>query len=282
MAIPSRSLMVRPVAADPLSQPELLLPTPGRALGLKRAFDFTVALVMFVFALPIIVLTLMLVRMTSRGPGLYSQIRLGRHGRPFAIYKVRTMRQDAERFSGAAWSVPGDSRITPVGRFLRATHLDELPQLWNVLRGDMSLVGPRPERPEFVPQLEQAIPYYRARLLVRPGVTGFAQVQSPPDSDLESVRLKLAYDIHYVRKQSFLFDVRICLATAFKMVGVPFGAIRRAFAFAARETVDNDYKNLAGDYARKKQSHKAPSAAEGSRDAQQPMTLDSMLDPVRS
>lgn len=220
MAIPSRSLMVRPVAADPLSQPELLLPTPGRALGLKRAFDFTVALVMFVFALPIIVLTLVLVRMTSRGPGLYSQIRLGRHGRPFAIYKVRTMRQDAERFSGAAWSVPGDSRITPVGRFLRATHLDELPQLWNVLRGDMSMIGPRPERPEIVAKLRDAVPGYDRRHSVKPGITGFAQIHLPPDTCLQSVKNKLAFDLFYIRNGSFRLGMYVLFATGLKLFGL--------------------------------------------------------------
>ena len=106
-------------------------------------------------------------------------MRLGKNGRPFRLHKIRTMRHDCEKATGPRWAVPGDPRITPLGRFLRQTHLDELPQLWNVLRGEMSLVGPRPERPEFVPDLEQAIPHYRDRLLVRPGVTGLAQVQLP-------------------------------------------------------------------------------------------------------
>src|SRR5439155_12868491 len=119
-------------------------------------------------------LSMLLVKLTSRGPALYTQTRLGRNGRPFTIYKLRTMQHRCESLTGARWSTPGDPRITPVGRFLRKTHLDELPQLWNVLRGDMALVGPRPERPEFVPQLEQAVPHYRDRLLVRPGVSGLA------------------------------------------------------------------------------------------------------------
>jgi lipopolysaccharide/colanic/teichoic acid biosynthesis glycosyltransferase len=252
MSATPRSLTVRPVTAEMFSHPEILLPEPKGYLGLKRAFDFIVALTLFILALPIIALTLLLVKITSRGPALYSQVRLGKGGRPFAIYKVRTMYQDAERISGAAWSTPGDSRITPLGRFLRKTHLDELPQLWNVLRGDMSMVGPRPERPEFVPQLEQAVPYYRARLLVRPGVTGLAQVQLPPDTDLESVRIKLAYDVDYIQTISFPLDLKICWATALHVVGADAEFIRKCFGFTARERIEGAYRNLAGDYQRKK------------------------------
>jgi lipopolysaccharide/colanic/teichoic acid biosynthesis glycosyltransferase len=255
---PLHSPTGRPVSAHTLSHPEILLPEPGGYMGLKRTFDFFVALALLIVAAPVIVLTLLLVKLTSRGPALYSQIRLGKDARPFAIYKVRTMYQDAERISGAAWSKPGDSRITPLGRFLRKTHLDELPQLWNVLRGDMSMVGPRPERPEFVPQLEVAVPYYRVRLLVRPGVTGLAQVQLPPDTDLESVRVKLAYDIDYIRKVSFLFDVKICWATALHVAGIDFELIRRFFGFSIRERIEIAYRNLAGDYQRKKLTLKDP------------------------
>jgi len=247
-----RNLSVRAVSVETLSRPEILLPQPQGYLGFKRAFDFCVALVLFLAALPIIALTLLGVKLTSRGPALYSQVRLGKGGRPFAIYKIRTMYQDAERISGATWSTPGDSRITPLGRFLRKTHLDELPQLWNVLRGDMSMVGPRPERPEFVPQLEQAVPYYRARLLVRPGVTGLAQVQLPPDTDLESVRVKLAYDIEYVQKLCLVLDIKICWATALHIVGVDFAIIRRCFGFGVRDDIEAAYRNLAGEYQRKK------------------------------
>ena len=146
-----------------------------------------------------------------------------------------------ESLTGARWAVPGDPRITPVGRFLRRTHLDELPQLWNVLRGDMSLIGPRPERPEFVPQLEHAIPYYRERLTVRPGVTGLAQVQLPPDTDLDSVRVKLAYDLYYARNLGLWLDLRVCFATALKMLGLPFRLLKRLFLFPARESIEAAY-----------------------------------------
>ena len=174
------------------------------------------------------IVAMLLVRLSSRGPAIYTQRRLGLGGKVFTIYKIRTMYQDSERHSGATWSLPGDPRVTPVGRVLRFTHLDELPQLINVLLGEMSLVGPRPERPEFLPKLERALPDYRRRLAVRPGVTGLAQVQQPPDSDLGSVRRKLNYDLYYADHITLWLDVRIVLATGLKCVGVPFAWIGRA------------------------------------------------------
>src|SRR5207237_8024520 len=131
------------------------------------------------------------------------------------------------------WSTCGDNRITAFGRLLRRSHLDELPQLWNVLRGDMSLIGPRPERPEFVPQLERALPHYRARLNVRPGVTGLAQVQLPPDTDIESVRRKLAHDLYYIRHLSPWLDVRLLACTVFYAMGIPFRMLSRALRVPA-------------------------------------------------
>ena len=131
---------------------------------------------------------MLLVRLTSRGPGIYKQARVGKDGRKFMMYKIRTMRQDAEAASGPMWTQAHDPRVTFLGRVLRKLHLDELPQLFNVLKGEMSLVGPRPERPEFVRVLAEAIPGYRNRLAVRPGVTGLAQVNLPPDTDIASVR----------------------------------------------------------------------------------------------
>ncbi len=146
----------------------------------KIVFDFCITLVLSILALPPLLLIALLVKLTSRGPVLYSQVRLGRHGKPFSIYKIRTMVHECERASGARWSQPGDPRVTPLGRILRASHLDELPQLWNILRGDMSLVGPRPERPEFVPVLEQAIANYRARLQVRPASPAWLRCNCHP------------------------------------------------------------------------------------------------------
>jgi lipopolysaccharide/colanic/teichoic acid biosynthesis glycosyltransferase len=177
---------------------------------------------MLVAAAPVVAICVFLVRLTSRGPGLYRQTRVGLKGRVYMIVKVRTMYHNCEGHSGPKWSPVGDPRVTPLGRFLRRTHLDELPQLWNVLKGEMSLVGPRPERPEFIPTLAQAIPRYRERLNVRPGVTGLAQVQLPADTDLNSVRRKLAYNLHYSQQVSLWLDLRLLLATAGKVLGVPF------------------------------------------------------------
>jgi lipopolysaccharide/colanic/teichoic acid biosynthesis glycosyltransferase len=187
----------------------------------KRLFDIAICLLLLLPASLVIGLCVFLVRLTSRGPGLYSQTRVGRRGQPYQIIKIRTMYHNCEADSGPKWSQVGDSRVTPVGRFLRRTHLDELPQLWNVLRGDMSLVGPRPERPEFIPSLARAIPRYCERLSVRPGVTGLAQVQLPPDTDLNSVRRKLAYDLHYAHHPSLWLDLRLILATAANVMGIP-------------------------------------------------------------
>jgi lipopolysaccharide/colanic/teichoic acid biosynthesis glycosyltransferase len=214
-------------------------PTPvssGWYVACKPVVEFACALVLLLLTGPLILVLALLVRLTSRGPAFYSQLRLGKNGRPFPIYKLRTMRRDAERHSGACWSTKGDSRVTALGRFLRQTHLDELPQLWNVLRGDMSLVGPRPERPEFVPTLELALPGYRDRLLVKPGVTGLAQVRLEADSDLDSVRRKLLYDLNYVRRVGLWLDLRLVICTAFHIAGVPYRTLGRIFALPLLHT----------------------------------------------
>ncbi len=222
----SAELLNRPVraaqgSADSASKKQDL-PTKDRLVDLhwKRVLDFGVALVLLVLLSPIILIAALLVKLTSRGPAFYSQIRMGLDEKPFWIYKLRSMVQDSER-NGAQWSKPGDSRVTFLGKILRRTHLDELPQLWNVLRGDMSLVGPRPERPEFVPALAQEIPQYRERMKARPGVTGLAQVQLPPDTDLDSVRRKLTCDLYYVENAGLWLDIKLILATALKVICVP-------------------------------------------------------------
>ncbi len=197
-------------------------------LCIKRVLDVCLAVVLLVLTAPVIAVACLLVKLTSRGPALYSQTRVGRGGRPFTIWKIRSMHHNAEAVSGAVWSRKGDARVMPVGRFLRRTHLDELPQLWNILRGDMSLVGPRPERPEFVPQLETAIPRYRERLLVLPGVTGLAQIHLGPDTDLASVERKLAFDLYYIKHLGFWTDLRVLLATIIHVVK-PFIADRWFF-----------------------------------------------------
>jgi lipopolysaccharide/colanic/teichoic acid biosynthesis glycosyltransferase len=210
----------------------------------KRPFDFVLSLVMLVVAAPIVAICVFLVRLTSRGPGLYSQTRVGLKGRVYMIFKIRTMYHNCEGDSGPKWSQAGDPRVTPLGRFLRRTHLDELPQLWNVLKGEMSLVGPRPERPEFIPVLARAIPRYRERLNVRPGVTGLAQVQLPPDTNLSSVRRKLVYDLHYAQNQRFWLDLRLLLATAGKVLGVPFWLTRAILCLPSGLTVENTKRTL--------------------------------------
>ena len=208
---------------------------PRRAwyLPLKYGSDFVLALLLTVVALPVVALAALAVKLTSRGPAFYTQTRIGRGGRTFTIYKIRSMIHNCESLTGPRWSMPGDPRVTPVGWFLRATHLDELPQLLNVLRGEMSLIGPRPERPEFVPKLEREVPGYKQRLLVRPGVTGLAQVQLPPDTDVDSVRRKLAHDLYYIAHISPWLDLRLLLCTAFYAFGVPFRVLSRLLGVPA-------------------------------------------------
>jgi len=247
--------MVRPVSVE-MSVRELRLDPPhSSAYGafaadssawygkIKGMIDCTLALIALVLSAPLVALAAAAVKLTSRGPVFYSQVRLGRGGKPFTIYKIRTMVADCEKHSGAQWSTPGDARITAVGRFLRKTHIDELPQLWNVLRADMSLVGPRPERPEFVPQLEQALSRYCERLRVRPGVSGLAQVQLPPDTDLDSVRRKLAHDLFYVSHMSLWLDLRILISTGLHVLGLPYALSARLLALPGGNRVQQVYAN---------------------------------------
>jgi lipopolysaccharide/colanic/teichoic acid biosynthesis glycosyltransferase len=192
----------------------------------KRVLDFVLAFLTLLVSSPVLLVAAALVKLTSRGPVFYAQCRMGLGGRPFTIYKLRSMYHNCEKDSGVRWSTKGDPRVTPLGWFLRASHIDELPQLWNILRGDMSLVGPRPERPEFLPQLEKALPRYRRRLLVRPGLTGLAQVQLPPDTDMASVRRKLAHDLYYIERLSFWLDVRILFSTVLHVFRLPYSFTR--------------------------------------------------------
>jgi lipopolysaccharide/colanic/teichoic acid biosynthesis glycosyltransferase len=247
---PRRSISFSVAAAVPLAQ--LHGPSGQREIGpasrqgfyawLKRGLEWIGALVLLVALAPVMCVAAVLVKLTSRGPAFYSQTRVGQFGRPFPIYKIRTMHHQCESQSGACWSMPGDTRITPVRRFLRATHLDELPQLVNVLRGHMSLIGPRPERPEFLPVLEQAVAGYCKRLQIRPGVTGLAQVQLPADTDLDSVRRKLSYDLYYIQRQGPLLDMQVLLGTAAKVVGIPFSLSRKLFFLPTREVIEQSLK----------------------------------------
>jgi lipopolysaccharide/colanic/teichoic acid biosynthesis glycosyltransferase len=213
-------------------------PHHGWYLPCKHALDFAAALLLAVPALPLVVFAALAVKLTSRGPAFYTQTRVGKGGRPFTILKLRTMVHKCESLTGPRWSMPGDPRVTPVGWFLRVSHLDELPQLLNVLRGDMSLIGPRPERPEFVPELERALPAYRQRLALRPGVTGLAQVQLPPDSDLNSVRRKLAHDLYYIQHVSPWLDLRLLVCTGFYALGIPFRVLSKVLRIPTSEKVE--------------------------------------------
>ena len=195
----------------------------------KRYVDFPIALVLMLIALPIIAVAVLIVRLTSRGPGFYKQVRLGLDGKPFTIYKIRSMRVDAEAATGAVWAARKDKRITLVGKILRQTHIDELPQLYNVLRGEMDLVGPRPERPEFVNELEKRVDGYAYRLFVKPGVTGLAQLNQDSDIDLNDVRRKLVFDFDYIEHSSLWFDLRLLFCTSLKAILLCRPAVLKLF-----------------------------------------------------
>jgi len=195
-------------------------------LRAKRVFDLAASGTMLLLSMPVLLVAMALVKLTSRGPAIYSQKRIGLRGRVFTIYKVRSMRSDAESTGGPRWCVPGDARVTHVGRVLRKIHVDELPQLWNVLRGEMSLIGPRPERPEFMPKIRGWVPGYDARHEVLPGITGLAQVQVDADTDFDNVARKLRYDLHYIRHLGPWIEVKILACTALKVIGVPLATLR--------------------------------------------------------
>ena len=162
--------------------------------------------------LPLLLLTALAIKLDSPGPVFYRQERVGRDGRVFMLFKFRSMVVDAEK-GGARWATKHDTRVTRVGRFIRLTRIDEIPQVLNVLRGDMAFVGPRPERPAFVRQLAEQIPHYHDRAVVRPGITGWAQVNYPYGASVEDARMKLAYDLYYVRRRSLFLDLLILVAT---------------------------------------------------------------------
>src|ERR1700757_1319690 len=180
---------------------------------LKRTFDILVSTILLVLTLPLLVVTACLIKLESAGPMLYRQERVGLHGRVFTILKFRSMRADAETDGHPRWAAEGDPRITRIGAIIRKLRIDELAQVLNVLRGDMSFVGPRPERPYFVTELTKAIPYYAERHWVRPGITGWAQINFPYGASTEDARRKLTYDLYYIKNRSFFLDVLILLQT---------------------------------------------------------------------
>ena len=204
-------------AAASWTGPHCLAGTGNIEARLRRGLDVVLSVIAILFCLPLLAAIGVAVAATSRGPVLYRQERVGLNGHLFQVIKFRSMRVDAEA-NGAQWAAKGDTRVTPLGRVLRLTRLDELPQLFNVLAGSMSLVGPRPERPVFVAQLSAVIPFFDDRTLVRPGLTGWAQVNHPYGASIEDARKKLAYDLHYLQHRSLWLDAKILLRT----VGVVF------------------------------------------------------------
>jgi len=181
--------------------------------ALRRGFDVALSLALIVITLPVLLLASLAIRLDSPGPVLYRQERVGRGGRVFSLLKFRSMVVDAEAGGAPRWATQRDPRVTRVGRLLRLTRVDEIPQVLNVLRGDMAFVGPRPERPAFVEQLARAIPHYDDRALVKPGITGWAQVNYPYGASVEDARMKLTYDLYYLRRRSLFLDLLILVAT---------------------------------------------------------------------
>jgi sugar transferase (PEP-CTERM system associated) len=171
-----------------------------------------IALAGAILSFPIAIVTAVLIKLDSRGPVLYQQERVGKNGRPFRLMKFRSMRTDAEK-DGPVWAKTDDQRMTRVGRIIRKIRVDEIPQFWNILRGDMNFVGPRPERPHFVAQLAEEIPYYEQRHLIAPGLTGWAQINYPYGASIEDAKQKLQYDLYYMKNQSLALDATIMFET---------------------------------------------------------------------
>ncbi len=183
----------------------------------KEVLDVVLGFVALLFSLPILLFCALLIKLSSKGPVFFTQLRAGKGGKLFRMYKLRTMYTDAEHRSGAVWAGEGDPRIVPACRWMRRSHMDELPQLINVIKGEMSLVGPRPERPEILEQLEKKYPNIRQRLAVRPGITGLAQVRNGYDTTVEAFRNKLEADLEYIENRRWGTELRILVATVTKL-----------------------------------------------------------------
>jgi len=186
---------------------------PGWQAQVKRLMDIVISSIILLAGAPLWFVLAIVIRATSPGPAIYKQVRVGRNGRNYTMLKFRSMCADAEKRTGPQWAKAHDPRITPVGRFIRTTRLDEIPQFINVLKGEMSLVGPRPERPFFVEQLKKEIPWYVRRIKMKPGITGWAQVKHKYDASIEDVKQKVLYDLYYFENMSLALDVKIMLRT---------------------------------------------------------------------
>ncbi len=199
--------------------PSWLIYSDGFQIGswlnkvLKRVLDIVAAGAVLLLTLPLTVITALAIKLESPGPIFYRQERVGLHGRVFDVYKFRSMRADAEKDGRPRWAAQSDPRVTRVGEFIRKTRIDEIPQVWNVLQGDMSFIGPRPERPFFVEEIAREVPYYHERARVRPGITGWAQINYPYGASIEDAREKLAYDLYYIKNYSLLLDILVLIGT---------------------------------------------------------------------
>ena len=227
-----------PVEVEPI--------VPSSYFTYRIWFDRLVALFLLIPGLPIMAIVTVLLFLTSDGPILYCQRRVGKNGKVFTLMKFRSMIPDAEKKTGPVWTSVNDPRITKLGKLLRASHLDELPQIFNVLYGDMLLIGPRPERPEFTCHLSKAIPGYDNRSLIPPGVTGLAQINLPPDSDLESVRRKLTLDLEYIKTGSLKIDIQIFVTTFMRLCLLP-GDFCRNWTGIRRDVVVPEYMRYGTD-----------------------------------
>ncbi|WP_164101192.1 sugar transferase [Candidatus Laterigemmans baculatus] len=200
----------------------------------KYGFERLLSCLLFIPAAPVILLLCACVKLTSKGPALYRQVRLGLNGQPYEIFKIRTMSIDAEADGVARWCVKNDPRITPLGRIFRKLHLDEFPQLINVVRGEMALIGPRPERPQICAKLATDIENYYDRLRVKPGISGLAQINLPPDETLEDARRKQVLDLLYIEQANLWLDSRMLFATALRVVGIRGGRVMRLMGLCRR------------------------------------------------
>ena len=203
----------------------------------KYWFDQFVGVVLLVASSPVILILWAIVKLTSRGPGFYRQIRVGLNGKEFAIFKLRSMRVDAEADGKAVWCTESDNRITKPGKVFRRLHLDELPQLLNVARGEMSLIGPRPERPSICKSLEKNIPGYFDRVMVKPGISGLSQVNLPPDETLDDVWRKQILDLSYINETNCWLEIRILVATAMRMLGIKGDSTMRWMRLCRRSLI---------------------------------------------
>ena len=208
-----RELRLQSLDIDTLPANWLASMKPGRRDTLHRSLDLLVSVAFLVATLPLMIITSVAIKLNSEGPVFYGQERVGLNGRPFTLWKFRSMSVDAEALGKPVWAAKNDPRVTGVGRFIRRTRIDELPQLLNVLSGEMSFIGPRPERPQFVERLSESVPHYTDRASVKPGITGWAQVNFPYGASIEDARKKLSYDLYYVKHRSMLLHMLIMVAT---------------------------------------------------------------------